>query len=148
METLNVEDCRPEILAFAVEMERRLRLKDTERGTGNWREADPRDLLRHLESEVNELRREINRQIEPEFRDRTVRDGPLAHHGRFSRRHPSEQDQEQISTGRGLLRVDDEFQLARTKAEAADVANLAMMVADAAVGLVARASVRIFGRAA
>ena len=76
---------RPEVLAFAIAMERELRANDYK---GGWKECDSASLLQHLDEEVYELTEEAMK-----------------------------------STSENVL------------SEAADVANLAMMVADVMGGL-------------
>jgi NTP pyrophosphatase (non-canonical NTP hydrolase) len=88
---MTVDDCRPEVRAFAVLMEEQLRRHDADRGAKGWEDDFPMDLLAHLEEEVSELREALCKTPAP---------------------------------------TPDE--IAR---EAADVANLAMMVCDVVAGL-------------
>lgn len=48
-------ELRPEVLAFAQSMERKLRRHDAKRGT-SWKASDIDALMQHLEDEVSELR--------------------------------------------------------------------------------------------
>ncbi|MBF0393172.1 MAG: hypothetical protein HQL38_10860 [Alphaproteobacteria bacterium] len=136
---LSLADCRLEVIAFALLMEARLRRHDAAKGSGHWCQRDPRLPLRHLEREVADLNAAVGAQLEPEFRDQLATDDSR---GRFSRR--GDQGQPQISTGRERLLVDDEKRTV-ILAEAADVANMAMIVADAAAGLLGPAEPKTFG---
>lgn len=136
---LTLADCRLEVIAFALLMEARLRRHDEAKGSWLWCRHSPRLPLRHLEQEVADLDAAVRAQLEPEFRDQLAIDDSRGH---FSRR--GDQGQPQISTGRERLLVDDEKRAA-TLAEAADVANMAMIVADAAAGLLGPAEPKTFG---
>lgn len=85
------DELRPEVLAFAVEMERRLRENDHRPG---WKQGNPLDLVDRIRDEVRELELEVV--------------------GRFGTDQP-----------RGFILN-----------EAADVANISMMVADLCGGLI------------
>jgi len=53
-EQLSIVDCRPEVLAFAIRMEEKLRTKDAEYPR-SWREDTLEGLFAHLDEEVIEL---------------------------------------------------------------------------------------------
>lgn len=49
---MKIADCRPEVQAFAIAMERKLREND---GKKHWRKCSPKYLRRRLAEELNEL---------------------------------------------------------------------------------------------
>ncbi|HSV28620.1 MAG TPA: hypothetical protein VLL76_03650 [Candidatus Omnitrophota bacterium] len=121
---LTIKDCRPEVQAFAVLMEQQLRRHDAKKGTGGWRDDDPRDLTRHLYSEVNELSQEVNAAVAIGFRDAERWE---TGHGTVSRR--GNNGQLQVADGTYALDSTPE-RITRIGEEAAAAANMAMMVAD------------------
>lgn len=47
-----VQELRPEVLAFALLMELRLREKDADRGGNSWKHANAKDILVHAQSKM------------------------------------------------------------------------------------------------
>jgi NTP pyrophosphatase (non-canonical NTP hydrolase) len=99
---IKIDDCRSEVLQFAVLMERELRRNDHKGRTG-WKNCRPLDLIERVRGEAEELRDLV--------RDNQV--GTLAQPDLDCKRHEWARP----------LRTD-------IGSEAADVANMAMMVAD------------------
>ncbi|WP_336810898.1 hypothetical protein [Bosea sp. MMO-172] len=95
MKALSLIDCRPEVLSFAILMERELRANDHK---GGWKGDDPDVLAVRVEEEAGELRRAAIDWM-----------GHVAHSEKTLRAAVAE--------------------------ESADVANMAMMVADTAGAL-------------
>lgn len=103
---------RPEVLSFALLMERELRANDHKRG---WTKDDPRNLVLRIDDETNELRSVV---LERFTRDVVKR----SRIGRYAR---TEFGPERL--------IEEPFLSTNTSQiaeEAADVANMAMMVAD------------------
>lgn len=124
-------DLRPQVLAFALAMERQLRANDFK---GGWEDCYPEELLRRLREETLELELEIKRAGDRAWRDwdpEAHASGPRPHQQLIVIHRP----------GRGWFctdlhapkvfhpTADDVF---RITDEAADVANFAMMIADVA----------------
>ncbi len=115
---------RPEVIAFADLMERELRNNDFKTG---WKGCRPEDLFAHLQSEVRELEeifRAANHQIE--WRKSG---GKWDRGGGWSRLNPQTGEREVGSFYR-LEGADRDALLTKVGDEAADIANMAMMVAD------------------
>ena len=91
MMDLTLADCRPEVRAFALLMERELRKHDYRPG---WKGDDPTGLTYRVLEEAHELRRSM------------------------------------LSTGGAPVHMIGHRHKAEIAADAADVANMAMMVAD------------------
>ena len=93
---LTVNDLRPSVVAFAIEMERELRANARKGNRAAWRREFPADLIAHLSEELDEL------------------------------------DTAAWELRRPGMRLDAiPARLAAVRSEAADVGNMAMMVADA-----------------
>lgn len=95
---------RSPLLAFALEMEGKLAKHDHDRGVCGWRDADPQELLQHCQQETDELQRALDLFG---FKLEQARD-----HGTH------------VSEAEYMLLLQE------IVSEAADVANMAMMVAD------------------
>lgn len=108
--------CRSVVRAFSRLMLEKLFANDHKPG---WRSDDPHDLLRRLDDEVAELRREFVRAaVREEIRDPR---------GRWSRLGP---DGQRVTFRVGATTAVDPARLEAIRGEAADVANFAMMIAD------------------
>lgn len=119
-----LDELRPEVIAFAQLMERELRANESK---GGWKDDGPTALAKRVEEESGELSRAVNdleRQIvwadEPTYGSRGGNGWSRLHNG-----------VRQVGIGYRPLAGDErEAQLAKIASEAADVANMAMMVAD------------------
>ncbi|MET4683719.1 hypothetical protein [Brevundimonas faecalis] len=137
-DALTVADLRPEVMTFALLMERQLRENDWK---GGWSDDAPEALLKRLREETSELTQEIENAGDRVWRDwdpdAYAKAGPSApavivrfrpHKGWFCAN---------IHTPKRFN--PDADATARIGSEAADVANFAMMIADNAGALSASA---------
>lgn len=126
---LTIADLRPEVVAFALLMERELRVNDHK---GGWKNDDIRGLTAHAEAEMRELDRAVahlDRQIG--WREANY---PRERGNGWSRIN---QETGKLEVGFYYRADGDERRglLTEVISEAADLANMAMMVADVAGSL-------------
>jgi NTP pyrophosphatase (non-canonical NTP hydrolase) len=132
-------ELRPEVLAFAHLMERELQANDHKPG---WKDDSPLDITKRVEEETGELYRaviELERQVvwSDDFEGYGTRRG-----NGWSRKNPIT-GKRQVGTGYAPMEGDERrSQLARVASECADVANMAMMVADVCGQLPAALSIQ------
>jgi hypothetical protein len=125
LDGLTIADVRPEVLAFALLMERELRINDHK---GGWKNDTARGLVRHMVEEAHELREQVFRKgYWPVWRP--------AQPGEEN--EPGREVMALYSRGETSFQVIDRYEFVsserstqRIGSEAADLANMAMMVAD------------------
>lgn len=118
---------RPEIIAFALLMERELRANDERKGKVGWKNCDPRDLIPRIYDEAEELEKEVGFTFNP------VWFAAKPDHNWYGGWMVRERDgvTEYANPDNVEFRPHDAVQSARRiGSEAADIANMAMMVAD------------------
>lgn len=126
---LTIADCRPEVVAFAVLMERELRLNDHK---GGWKKDDAYQLAKHMVAEAIELRDALQEKLyEPIYREATPEE--INQPGRH-RMYVTTSGQPRKVMIADHLEYRPWTAPARVASEAADLANMAMMVADVCGG--------------
>lgn len=145
---LTIADVRPEVLAFALLMERKLRLNDHRKGgRENWLAEEPEWLFKRIAVETAELGEELNKGRPYVWEPWSPGDDKYAPgFPRIVRRLANGRFEQASLFARNPFAPTEHRR--RMIGEAADIANFAMMVADVA-GALAEApetpAVRVLG---
>lgn len=126
---LTIADCRPEVLAFALLMERKLKARDAKNGGSSWKgRPELRSVLfNRLKAELVELQQQLDQAIKTCWRpwNGTLEGLPK---GFYTAQLRATSEGLEIAHGVAWDPSADDSE--RIGFEAADVANYAMMIAD------------------